>query len=639
MALLGGALLLYLGLRPCLGFAHQVTVAACAWLAHLVIATDVWQGPIGALHVDPIYSGAAIRALGGVDVLGLAVADPIGGWLHAVLPGLFLSPDRVAAHAGVSMVAGPGAPALGRGLASFGADLAWLMLGIAMTWRWRRARPRLAVLGLFVQAQIAINHLLAAHLTIADIDASGIPLALQLAFPNGLWFTTALAGVAQDVRDAVVGLTLVALGYACAVALLALPVALLALSRRIPRHTRQQRVSDLRSKPSAAAPLAHSLAWPTRTVVLTSAALAVATAWSPVGTLAYGASNWQMRSASSSILRAARPLAAATVPAPRMSGPTFVSTPHLPDGSWQYTVDGTPDTIRGLGYNPQYANLPPAERSSLYDRDFAAMRRLGINTIEGWFEAQFDGVTLDSAARNGIGILMPFELNQDWDFTDPNVQQSVLDHVSAYVETYRNHPAVRMWAPGNENLHRILYARWVSQENIPAAQARADAFAAFLPRLVDRIHDLDPHHPVVYRDAEDVYLTRVVTTFAQDGIERPWLVYGTNVYSTPRLRSIVGGWPNQWPGHALLVSEFAPGGAGPAERPLGLQQQWAIIRQSSAQVLGGLAYTWATNGPEDLDRVFGLVDPNGVPTDTALAALSAAYLADSPVTAGLRPGT
>jgi hypothetical protein len=50
-------------------------------------------------------------------------------------------------------------------------------------------------------------------------------------------------------------------------------------------------------------------------------------------------------------------------------------------------------------------------------------------------------------------------------------------------------------------------------------------------------------------------------------------------------------------------------------------------------VLRGLAYTWATNGPEDLDRVFGLVDPQAVPTDGALAALSASYLSDNQRTA------
>jgi Glycosyl hydrolases family 2, TIM barrel domain len=103
---------------------------------------------------------------------------------------------------------------------------------------------------------------------------------------------------------------------------------------------------------------------------------------------------------------------------------------------------------------------------------FADMHRLGINTIEGWFENQFDSVTLDAAARNGIGVLMPFELNQDWDYTNANVRASILDHVSQYVEKYKDHPAVRMWAPGNENLHRVLYAHWVSHANEPQARAR-----------------------------------------------------------------------------------------------------------------------------------------------------------------------
>src|SRR5438046_4889958 len=101
---------------------------------------------------------------------------------------------------------------------------------------------------------------------------------------------------------------------------------------------------------------------------------------------------------------------------------------------------------------------------------------------------------------------MPFEINQDWDLTDPSMRASILERLSAYVERYKDHPAVQMWAPGNENLHRILYPRWVSQESSPTARARADAFAAFLPEIVDTIHRLDPQHAVVYRDAEDVYL-------------------------------------------------------------------------------------------------------------------------------------
>ena len=195
-----------------------------------------------------------------------------------------------------------------------------------------------------------------------------------------------------------------------------------------------------------------------------------------------------------------------------------------------------------------------------------------------------------------------------------------------------------MWAPGNENLHRILYAHWVSQLNDPRARARAEAMAAFLPVVVDRIHELDPNHPVVYRDAEDVYLGWITSGFAQAGGERPWLVYGANVYTDQRLQEIISAWPAQWPGHPLLISEFAPSGISASQRPLVFDQEWQVIRSRPGVVLGGLAYTWATNGPEDLDRVFGLVDPNGVPTDGALAALSAAYLTDGSARADVPGG-
>ena len=366
---------------------------------------------------------------------------------------------------------------------------------------------------------------------------------------------------------------------------------------------------------------------PRHAVAALTLALAVATASSPVGALAVGESNWQLKPAAVATADAgAADDSSHTVP---LNGPTRVDIAPRAGGGWQYLVEGVPDDVRGVGYNPQYAGLPDDERGARYERDFAAMRHSGVNTIEGWFEGQFDAVTLDYAARNDIGVIMPFELNQDWPYDNPNVQQSILDHVSAYVEKYRDNPAVRMWSPGNENLHRILYAHWISQENNPDARARADAFAAFLPRLVDRIHQLDPLHPVLYRDAEDVYLGRITHAFDQLPADRPWLVYGANVYSTDRLRQVIGQWPAQWPGRPLVISEFAPGGVGPAERPIGFQQQWSIIRSRPDVVLGGLAYTWATNGPEDLDRVFGLVDPNGAPTDGSLTALSQVYTADA----------
>ena len=605
----------YVALRPILGLGHELTVAGLAWLFHAAVATGVWEPVIGFVGLDPIYAGAAIRAAGGVQVLGLAVAGPVGAFVHGLLPGVFLDPASVARKAAISMVAAPGAPALGRGLAAFGADVVWLSVGLLLFWRWRRTRWPVALIGALIQAQIGVNHLLAAHIRVADMDASGLPFALQVAMPNGGWVTSRLQDMPADNRDLLVGAVLLVLAYAVA----ALLVTMVMGAGRLLHLRRARAAATIRP--------AGTRRW---SPVLVSVALALLTAWSPVGALAVGSSNWQANATAGSMaLQTIQPGRTGSHRALRVSGATPVSIAHPTDSTWQYVVDGTAEEIRGVGYNPWYAGLSPAQRSVLYERDFSDMHRLGINTIEGWFENQFDSVTLDAAARNGIGVLMPFELNQDWDYTNPNVTESILEHVTAYVDKYKDHPAVRMWAPGNENLHRVLYAHWVSQANNPDAVARAQAFATFLPVLVDRIHQVDPNHPVVYRDAEDVYLPWITGAFAQAGGSRPWLVYGANVYSAARLQQVISSWPVQWPGQALLISEFAPGGMSPTDRPLGFQQQWDVIHSRPDVVLGGLAYTWATNGPEDLDRVFGLVDPNGVPTDGGLAALSAVYLSDT----------
>ncbi|MBV9323117.1 MAG: hypothetical protein JO352_04930 [Chloroflexi bacterium] len=585
----GGALLavlvVYTLLRPVVGIGHQLTVAAVAWLLHAAVESNVWQPVIGVIGLDPVYVGAAIHAAGGVQVVGFAIGGPLGAVLHQWLPGVWLGADHLAGRAAVSMVAAPGAPALGRGLAAFGADVVWLAFGLWLFWRWRNRRWQIALVGLLIQAQVAVHHLLEAQVNLADVDASGLPFAVEVILPNGGWFTSGLAALPGAERDLLIGGALLVVGYACAACVVVLGLACARLIRGVRLRDNRRAQPVLRAQK------------PRWSIGLISLAVALVTTWSPIGALALGASNWQANATLN------------TVGVPRSAG-----------------ASNDVETIRGVGYNPWYAGLSPDQRSALYDRDFSDMHQHGINTIEGWFETQFDSVTLDAAARNGIGVLMPFELNQDWDYSNPNVQASILAHISDYVEKYKDYPAVRMWAPGNENMHRILFAHMVSQMNDPAAQARAAAFAAFLPQVVDRIHALDPNHPVVYRDAEDLYLPWIVNTFAQaGGGDRPWLVYGANVYSTTRLNDIVTRWPTQWPGRKLLISEFAPGGMSPTNRPVGFQQEWQIISSKPDIVLGGLAYTWATNGPEDLDRVFGLVDPNGNPTDGALAALGTAY--------------
>ena len=131
----------------------------------------------------------------------------------------------------------------------------------------------------------------------------------------------------------------------------------------------------------------------------------------------------------------------------------------LEGGGYRFTyrVNGQPTVIRGMGYTPRYACLPTEERRRRYERDFARMRAIGVNTLEGWFQDQFDEVTLDAAHAHGLGVIMPFELNQDYDYADPAARESFRAQIRAWVLRYRDHPAVRMWGPGNENLHRLIF--------------------------------------------------------------------------------------------------------------------------------------------------------------------------------------
>src|SRR5207248_4059190 len=54
------SLVVYVVLRPLLGFGHEVAVAGLAAAAHLAIGTGVWEPIIRFLGLDPIYAGAAI---------------------------------------------------------------------------------------------------------------------------------------------------------------------------------------------------------------------------------------------------------------------------------------------------------------------------------------------------------------------------------------------------------------------------------------------------------------------------------------------------------------------------------------------------------------------------------------------------
>jgi hypothetical protein len=314
------------------------------------------------------------------------------------------------------------------------------------------------------------------------------------------------------------------------------------------------------------------------------------------------------------------PVLPAAEPLHRPPGPSVVEVRGEPY-KYAYYVNGARETVRGMGYNVAYHlwGWDCAARARRYDRDFTAIRAAGYDTLIGWDEGEFDDLTMEKAAQHGLGVVLPYDFPRGVDWGDPAVREVQQQRVETLVRRYSLHPALRMWGLGNE----VVFA--IGDPNSPRARAFADFFAA----LAERVHQLDPNHPVLYRDGEDVYYGPIRDALRARGLEQPWMIYGMTTF-TFRLQDILDGWPSDDFRVPVLVSEFGLDNYPWPQRADGLVRMWQIIRQHDAYVLGGAVYAWTTQGIEVTDATqFGLVDATNRPVDGSLDALRAA-LASAP---------
>lgn len=554
--------------------------------------------------IDPVYSYAAVRSLGDLQVQGVAIGGPLGRELHALVPALVVDPAR-AHYALLRVAVQPGSALIARLAAAGLAHAALLGIGLGFVHvAWLRRSVSQGLVGLAVQAQVAVG-ILDAPPSLRELEATGLSFAAN-AFAPYLWqrgqaLTDALSSVPAPLLAAIL------VGMALAVAYL--PGSLLVLLKARARTLT----------------LGSALA-----VVLTSAACAGVLEPDVVGSASSAANLTPIPSDQPSPEVRGAP---AYLPPPTTERPSaFVSdrwfdapvSMSIPSpshvevqgsgGQYRLLVNGEPQVIKGMGLNTQYSYLMmPTERDARLEADMTALEQLGVNTVLGWDPAEFDDALLAAAERHGIGVVMPFDLDPEADYTDPSVRQRLHDKVLAWVERYRDKPALRMWGLGNEVLHKIVHPAWVGPQD-PTRERNAEAFSDWLVETADAIHVADPNHPVTYRSAEDAFVDWVAAAFQRrGGGRRPWFVWGTNCYQD-YLSRIVDNWPDSGLDTALWVSEFAPGTMAVPDRPDGLRTMWADIRRHPAWVLGGAVYAWTRNGPEGVDRNFGLTD-DGVPVD------------------------
>ena len=254
------------------------------------------------------------------------------------------------------------------------------------------------------------------------------------------------------------------------------------------------------------------------------------------------------------------------------------------------------------------------------------MADVGIDTVLGWDPTVFDEELLAAAEANQISVLLPFDLKPAYNYAEPETRAQLTEAVLAWVDRFKTHRAVTMWAIGNE-------------VTLVMSPDERRAFASFYAELFEKVRSTDPTRPVILREAEDVFAPYLAEAFRDRGLGTvegdvthapPGFVYGVNFY-TDRIGPALGEWVEHTGLDApLLVSEYAPAGVGRAARAERFARMHEAILDVRPRVIGSAPYTWTTAGPEAVDAYFGLVDADGRPVDGTLAALARLYGVEPP---------
>ncbi len=177
---------------------------------------------------------------------------------------------------------------------------------------------------------------------------------------------------------------------------------------------------------------------------------------------------------------------------------------HIEIVGRQLRVDGQPLLLRGVCWNPVPIGATHPEGldyAGSVEHDAALMRELGVNVVRT-YEPLLDTAVLDRLADAGIHVI---DSVYPWG-------GSPADVVVERVRAVRNHPAILMWAVGNEWNYNGLYV----------GLSHEDAVAR-LNEAVALIKAEDSEHPVatIYGELPDE-----VTLAAMPGVD----VWGINAY-------------------------------------------------------------------------------------------------------------
>lgn len=131
-------------------------------------------------------------------------------------------------------------------------------------------------------------------------------------------------------------------------------------------------------------------------------------------------------------------------------------------------LNGEPYFVNGVGGKEHLEELAEA----------------GGNSIRTWSTGRSTKELLDRAHRNGLTVTLGVWLRRTGngiDYSDPKAMERQVQSVRTAVERYKDHPALLIWALGNE---------MEAEGNDPKVYEQLEVLAQL-------VHELDPHHPTM----------------------------------------------------------------------------------------------------------------------------------------------
>ena len=249
---------------------------------------------------------------------------------------------------------------------------------------------------------------------------------------------------------------------------------------------------------------------------------------------------------------------------------------------YELLLNGKPFYIQGAGVGMAFGQ---------HGENYLKMaKELGANAVRTWGTDQGTKKYLDEARRQGLYVDAGVWLN----FVDKKKTVSYIGDTAYmakkeketldYVKILKNHPAVLMWNLGNEVIRFT-----------PSEEERA-AFCRFLEQLVQKVHALDPDHPVIYAASgagELPYLAKYVPSLD---------IIGVNDYGSPIM--VQGRWKDLGFRVPYVLTEFGPLGPwdmkkdangrfieqGDYTKAAQYRNYWKLVRERRGNNLGGFVF-------------------------------------------------